>query len=98
MLSKFKASGFFSNIFKLSGICSESEFAFFTFLLIITQYIFPQPDSNTTILIVHGAWGGGWSFKKVDEILTKKGAKVYRPTLSGLGEKLHLLSENINRG
>ena len=69
---------------------------FFTFLLIITQNIFPQSDSNTTILIVHGAWGGGWSFKKVDEILTKKGANVYRPTLTGLGEKVHLLSEDIN--
>ena len=68
----------------------------FTFIFLISINVFPQFNSDSTILIVHGAWGGGWSFKKVDELLTNKGANVYRPTLSGLGEKTHLLSKDIN--
>jgi pimeloyl-ACP methyl ester carboxylesterase len=46
-------------------------------------------------VIVHGAWGGGWAFKKVDSLLTEKGCIVYRPTLTGQGEKVHLASKNI---
>ncbi|MFH1198008.1 MAG: alpha/beta hydrolase [bacterium] len=47
------------------------------------------------IVIVHGAWGGGWAFKKVDSILTQKGYTVYRPTLTGLGERVHLTSTEV---
>jgi pimeloyl-ACP methyl ester carboxylesterase len=42
----------------------------------------PQP----VMVIVHGAWGGGWQFKKVAPLLEARGWKVCRPTLSGLGE------------
>ena len=53
-------------------------------------------------VIVHGAWGGGWAFKKVDSLMREKGCIVYRPTLTGQGEKVHLattavgLSTHIN--
>lgn len=50
----------------------------------------------TTYVLVHGAWGGGWSFKEVDKLLSAGGAKVYRPTLTGLGEKNHLARADIN--
>jgi pimeloyl-ACP methyl ester carboxylesterase len=43
-----------------------------------------------TYVLVHGAWGGGWAFKKVDSLLTARGHRVYRPTLTGLGERVHL--------
>jgi pimeloyl-ACP methyl ester carboxylesterase len=43
-----------------------------------------------TYVIVHGAWGGGWDWKTVDSMLTSAGNKVYRPTLTGLGERVHL--------
>jgi pimeloyl-ACP methyl ester carboxylesterase len=46
-------------------------------------------------VIVHGAWGGGWAFKKVDSLLREKGCIVYRPTLTGQGEKVHLASANV---
>jgi pimeloyl-ACP methyl ester carboxylesterase len=49
-----------------------------------------------TYVIVHGAWGGGWAFKEVDSLLTADGHKVYRPTLTGQGEKVHLSSTNID--
>ncbi len=48
-----------------------------------------------TIVIVHGAWGGSWAFRRVDELLTKKGFKVYRPQLTGEGERVHLARPDI---
>tara|TARA_A100001011_G_scaffold393634_1_gene483936 strand:+ start:4489 stop:5229 length:741 start_codon:yes stop_codon:yes gene_type:complete len=65
-------------------------------LFLIPYYLLSQNYSPPTYVIVHGAWGGGWAFKEVDHLMTERKAKVYRPTLSGLGEKAHLLSENIN--
>lgn len=52
-------------------------------------------QKQTTYVIVHGAWGGGWAFKEVDSILTAKGHLVYRPTLTGQGERVHLASPDI---
>ncbi len=54
------------------------------------------PSAPATFLFVHGAWGGGWQWKKVDGLLTADGYKVYRPTLTGLGERVHLASPDIN--
>jgi len=47
------------------------------------------------VVFVHGAWGGAWQFRKVDSLLTEKGYLVYRPTLTGLGERAHLASTEI---
>lgn len=49
-----------------------------------------------TFVFVHGAWGGGWQWKKVDLLLSADGYKVYRPTLTGLGERVHLASPDIS--
>ena len=49
-----------------------------------------------TIVLVHGAWGGGWDWKHVDDLLTADGYTVYRPTLSGLGEHNNISSTNID--
>lgn len=56
-----------------------------------------QPNTSTkqTIVIVHGAWGGAWAFRHVDELLTAKGYKVYRPQLTGLGERVHLARPDV---
>jgi pimeloyl-ACP methyl ester carboxylesterase len=48
-----------------------------------------------TYVIVHGAWGGGWAFRQVDDLLTADGQKVYRPTLTGQGEKMHLAGPDV---
>jgi pimeloyl-ACP methyl ester carboxylesterase len=57
------------------------------------------PKANTpakpTIVIVHGAWGGAWGFRRVDSLLREKGYNVYRPTLTGLGERVHLASPDV---
>jgi pimeloyl-ACP methyl ester carboxylesterase len=51
--------------------------------------------SPSIIVLVHGAHGGGWQFKQVGAILEAKGWTVYRPTLSGLGERHHTATADI---
>ena len=55
----------------------------------------PETPAKPTIVIVHGAWGGAWAFRKVDALLREKGYNVYRPQLTGQGERVHLASSNI---
>jgi pimeloyl-ACP methyl ester carboxylesterase len=49
----------------------------------------------TTYLLVHGAWHGGWCWKHVARILRTAGHEVFTPTLTGLGERTHLLNPDI---
>ncbi len=49
-----------------------------------------------TYVFVHGMTGGGWDWQKVDDLLSTDGHRVYRPTLTGLGEKMHLSHPDIN--
>jgi pimeloyl-ACP methyl ester carboxylesterase len=51
--------------------------------------------TRPTIVIVHGAWGGSWAFRKVEALLRDKGFNVYRPQLTGLGERVHLSKPDI---
>ena len=57
----------------------------------------PQTDtrSEQTIVIIHGAWGGSWAFKRVDSLLRQKGFEVYRPQLTGQGDRVHLARPDI---
>ena len=54
-----------------------------------------ETSSKPTIVIVHGAWGGGWAFKKVESLLRQKGFDVYRPQLTGQGDRVHLARADI---
>lgn len=50
-----------------------------------------------TFVLVHGAWHGGWCWRRVADRLGAQGHKVFAPTLTGLGERSHLLEAmNIN--
>lgn len=49
-----------------------------------------------TFVLIHGAWHGGWCWKKVVPLLRAAGHDVYTPTLTGLGERVHLLAEEID--
>lgn len=55
----------------------------------------PAAAAKPTIVIVHGAWGGSWAWRKVDLLLREKGFNVYRPQLTGLGERVHLSRPDI---
>jgi len=52
--------------------------------------------ASKTFVLIHGAWLGGWCWRRVSDLLEKKGHKVFSPTLTGLGERSHLLSKDIN--
>ena len=43
-----------------------------------------------TFVLVHGAWHGGWCWKKVVPLLRREGAEVHTPTLTGMGDRAHL--------
>jgi len=47
-------------------------------------------------VLVHGAWHGGWCWRRVAQALQLDHHKVFTPTLTGLGERAHLLSPAIN--
>ena len=49
-----------------------------------------------TYVLVHGASGGGWDWRTIDNLLSADGHDVYRPTLAGLGEKVHLSNPDID--
>lgn len=53
-------------------------------------------SQQTTYVIVHGAWGGAWQFKNTAQKISAEGHIVYRPTMTGLGDRFHLMNENIN--
>jgi len=52
--------------------------------------------SPATFLLVHGAWGGGWGFTPMANAMRRRGHDVFTPTLTGLGERAHLVSGTVN--
>src|SRR5215204_3901452 len=55
----------------------------------------PGPNSKT-FLLVHGAWHGGWCWRRVAALLNGRGHNGFAPTLTGLGERSHLMNADIN--
>ena len=51
--------------------------------------------TKRTFVLIHGAWHGGWCWRRVVDLLEGQGHKVFAPTLTGLCEKSHLLSKDI---
>jgi pimeloyl-ACP methyl ester carboxylesterase len=49
-----------------------------------------------TYVLVHGGAHGGWCYQRVARILRSAGHEVYTPTMTGLGERSHLLSPRID--
>jgi len=47
-------------------------------------------------VLVHGAWGGSWCWKWIRRALQARGHEVYTPTLTGVGERSHLLSQQVD--
>jgi pimeloyl-ACP methyl ester carboxylesterase len=47
-------------------------------------------------VLVHGAWHGGWCWNRVAELLRARHHTVFAPTLTGLGERSHLLKPDID--
>jgi pimeloyl-ACP methyl ester carboxylesterase len=51
-----------------------------------------------TFVLVHGAWHGGWCWRRVADLLQAQGHRVFAPTLSGLAERSHLLDAGLAIG
>jgi pimeloyl-ACP methyl ester carboxylesterase len=43
-----------------------------------------------TFVLVHGGWAGGWVWQLLTPFLRAAGHEVHTPTLTGLGERVHL--------
>ena len=46
-------------------------------------------------VLVHGAWGGSYGFRKVRGPLRAAGHEVFTPSLTGIGERAHLTSPQV---
>jgi pimeloyl-ACP methyl ester carboxylesterase len=46
--------------------------------------------SSTTFLVAHGAWGAGYTWKKMHPLMSAAGHRLVTPTYTGLGEREHL--------
>src|ERR1700676_3070803 len=55
-----------------------------------------QADTQKTFVLVHGTWHGGWCWRRVADALERKGHKVYAESLTGLGDRSHLLTKDVN--
>ena len=64
-------------------------------LLATVAHAAPAAQKQTFVL-VHGATAGGWEWKRTGQFLADDGHTVYRATLTGLGEREHLNSVDID--
>src|SRR5262245_5245437 len=49
----------------------------------------------TTFVLVHGAWSGAHGFRRVRPLLRAAGHDVFTPSLTGIGERVHLASPQV---
>jgi pimeloyl-ACP methyl ester carboxylesterase len=49
-----------------------------------------------TYVLVHGAWGGAHTWRSVRPILWAAGHQVFTPSLTGIGERAHLVSPHVD--
>lgn len=48
-----------------------------------------------TFVLVHGGFLGGWCWKHVRRILREAGHEVFTPTMTGAGDRYHLLTRDV---
>jgi pimeloyl-ACP methyl ester carboxylesterase len=48
------------------------------------------------IVLVHGSWHGGWCWSPLKPLLEAAGYIVTAPTLTGVGERRHLIARSVN--
>lgn len=60
-----------------------------------TGHLSAKSASPKTFVLLHGAWHGGWCWKRVEQPMRAAGHRVYTPTQTGVGERSHLLAKDI---
>ena len=48
-----------------------------------------------TYVLVHGAWHGGWCWRRVADRLQAEGHRVFAPSLTGLADRSHLARSGV---
>jgi len=51
---------------------------------------------SATFVLVHGAWHGGWCWRRVEDLLRARGHRVYAPTLTGLADRSHMAGPGVD--
>lgn len=49
-----------------------------------------------TFVLVHGGAHGGWCYQKLARLLRTAGHEVYTPTMTGAGERVHLIGPELD--
>jgi pimeloyl-ACP methyl ester carboxylesterase len=49
-----------------------------------------------TFVLVHGGWTGAHGWRAVRRLLAREGHEVFTPSLTGIGERVHLSSPQVN--
>lgn len=52
--------------------------------------------SDAAVVLVHGAWHGAWCWGRVLPLLRAGGAQAHAVTLTGVGERAHLMSPEVD--
>jgi pimeloyl-ACP methyl ester carboxylesterase len=55
----------------------------------------PRAAAAKSYVLLHGSFQGGWCWNQVAANLRQRGHLVYRPTLTGVGERSHLLNKTV---
>jgi pimeloyl-ACP methyl ester carboxylesterase len=55
----------------------------------------PNSKPNATYVLVHGGGHGGWCWARLGVLLRAAGHEVHTPTMTGLGERMHMLNPDI---
>jgi pimeloyl-ACP methyl ester carboxylesterase len=53
-------------------------------------------SKQKTFLLCHGAWGGGWSWKKMHPLMQAAGHRLLAPNYTGLGDRIHLANPEVS--
>ena len=48
-----------------------------------------------TFVLVHGSWFGGWCWRRIEAPLRANGFRVFSPTMTGVGDRSHLIDRTI---
>ncbi|HEX3395476.1 MAG TPA: alpha/beta fold hydrolase, partial [Steroidobacteraceae bacterium] len=54
-----------------------------------------EVSKMTDYVLIHGAWHGSWCWTRVRHLLAAGAHRVFTPTLTGVGERSHLLSRDV---
>lgn len=57
--------------------------------------IYAERQIMANFVLVHGAMHGGWAWRCVADQLETRGHQVFTPTLTGQGERRHLLTRSV---